>query len=229
MKSPQRRKNLITTFVLYSLLLALPFTAYGADKISVKTWTFEGVPAGQIPKAWKAEATGVQNPLATWEVVKDPTAPSGKKVLALTKVNHHSGGTFNLCWTDRVSFLNGTLEVAFKAVSGRIDQGGGILWRARDRDNYYVARFNPLEDNFRIYYVKNAVRRMMATARVKLAAGKWHTMKIVQHGNHYACFLDDRKYLDGEDAHFTKPGGVGLWTKSDAATSFDDFKVTPDK
>jgi len=195
----------------------------------VTIWNFEDVAVGKLPTGWKVEATGRGKPLATWQVVEDSTAPSGGKVLALVRVNHHSGGTFNLFWTSGVPFLNGSLKVAFKANTGKIDEGGGIMWRVQDRNNYYVARFNPLEDNFRIYYVKNGGRRMIGTARVSLPAGTWHTMKIVVKGNHYACFLDGKKYLDGKDSHFKMTGGVGLWTKADAATSFDDFTVVTGK
>jgi len=186
---------------------------------------FENVPIGALPDGWKVEATRQYGPLAKWEVIIDKTAPSGQKVLALTRVNHSSGATFNLCWTDKVSFRDGTIEVMFKPVRGRIDQGGGIIWRVRDRNNYYVARFNPLEDNFRVYCVANGHRMMMNSARVSLAAGKWHSMKIVQKGDRYQCYLNGKKYLEGSDDRFQKAGGVGLWTKADAVTSFDDFKV----
>ncbi len=186
---------------------------------------FENIPIGSLPEGWKVEATRKYGPLATWQVVKDNTAPSGEKVLALTKINHGSGSTFNLCWTNDVSFQDGTIEVMLKPVSGRIDQGGGIMWRVKDRNNYYVARFNPLEDNFRVYYVANGHRMMMNSARVSLPAGKWHSMKIVQKGDRYQCYLNGKKYLEGTDDHFQKAGGVGLWTKADAVTSFDNFKV----
>ena len=196
-----------------------------AVKAGVYFLDFEDVPVGELPSGWKVEATGRQSPLATWQVQEDRSAPSGTKVLALVKTNHHSGGTFNLCWTDKVSFQDGEIEVAFKAVKGRIDQGGGIMWRVQDRNNYYVARFNPLEDNFRIYYVRDGIRRMIQSARVSLQPGKWHNMKIEQKGSEYACFLNGRKLLEGSDSHFKKAGGVGLWTKADAVTSFDNFKV----
>ena len=208
----------------FCLFLMPALGTWGADE-TTRVWDFEKVPLGRLPRGWKVEATRPRGPLATWEVVEDKTAPSGQKVMALVKINHHSGGTFNLCWTDRISFLNGTITVAFKAREGRIDEGGGIMWRVRDKDNYYVARFNPLEDNFRLYYVKGGNRRMIATARATLPAGKWHTMTIVVKGDRYTCYLNGRKYLDARDTRFTTPGGVGLWTKADAATSFDDFKV----
>lgn len=187
--------------------------------------SFETVKIGQLPEGWKVEATHPKGPLATWKVIQDPSAPSGKKVLALTKINHVFGGTFNLCWTNKTQFLNGVIEVKFKANTGRGDQGGGVIWRTQNKDNYYVARYNPLENNFRIYYVKNGARRMLASARIKLPAHKWYEMKIVQSGVNISGYLNDRKLLNVKDKTFRNAGGVGLWTKADAATSFDDFEV----
>jgi hypothetical protein len=212
------------------LLVAFSVSILWAQKKQVATKhilkiTFEDVATGTVPADWKVEGTRQRGPLATWQVTEDKTAPSGKKVLTLTSPNHTSGGTFNLCWTKGFRFTNGMLSVHFKANSGREDQGGGILWRAQDKDNYYVARFNPLEDNFRLYTVKKGVRRMLKSARVHLPAHVWHTMKIVQKGDKITAFLNGKKYLELNDETFTGPGGVGLWTKADAATSFDDFIV----
>jgi hypothetical protein len=124
-----------------------------------------------------------------------------------------------------VSFGDGEIAVRFKAVTGREDQGGGVIWRAQDSENYYIARFNPLEDNFRIYYVVDGARKILADARIALPAEEWHTLRIVQRGDQFEGYLDGKKLLDGSDDKFTKPGGVGLWTKADAVTSFDDFTV----
>ncbi len=188
--------------------------------------TFEETAEGSLPNGWKVEATNPKGALATWMVATDDTAPSGKKVLALTKINHFWPGTFNLCWSDGIKFKDGEITVKFKAISGKEDQGGGIMWRVKDKDNYYVARFNPLEDNFRIYYVKNARRRMIKSAKIRLDKQKWHTMKIVQKGNHYECYLNGKKLLSGKDDTFKNAGGVGLWTKADAVTRFDDLTIT---
>ena len=187
--------------------------------------SFDDLAPGNIPQGWKVEATNQKGPLATWQVVKDTTAPSGQHVLALTKPNHTFGGTFNLLWTDQIRFLNGEIEVDFKANSGVEDQGGGVIWRAQDKDNYYISRYNPLENNFRIYYVKDGARRMLASALVKLPAHKWHELKIVQQGNKISGYLNDKKLLEVEDSTFARAGGVGLWTKADAVTSFDNFDV----
>ncbi len=197
------------------------------SETSGRTWNFEDVAPGQLPAGWRVAATNQRGPLATWQVIEDDSAPSGTRVLALTSPNHSFGGTFNLCWTDKVSFLDGEIEVHFKAVEGREDQGGGVIWRARDSENYYISRFNPLENNFRIYYVKNGARKILADARITLPAGEWHTLKIVQRGRDYEGYLDGKKLLAGSDDVFRDAGGVGLWTKADAVTSFDDFTVRP--
>ncbi len=191
----------------------------------VVSWDFEDVPVGELPTGWQVEATNRRGPLATWQVVEDETGPVGGRVLALTSVNHSSGGTFNICWTDSTSFLDGEIRVRFKAVKGREDQGGGVIWRVQDQDNYYIARFNPLEDNFRLYTVHEGARRKIADARIALPAGQWHTMRIVQQGDRFAGYLDGKKLLEGKNDLFQGAGGVGVWTKADAVTSFDGFSV----
>lgn len=100
-------------------------------------------------------------------------------------------------------------------------------WRAQDKDSCHIARFNPEEDNFRICYVHNSNREIMATIDIVLAPMGWHTLKIVQRGNRYEGCLNGKKLLEGTDDLFAKPGGVGLWTKADAVTSFDGFSVSP--
>ncbi len=188
-------------------------------------WNFDDLSIGSLPPNWKVEATNQRGPLATWQVIEDPTALSGNKVLALTRVNHSCGGTFNLCWTKAIPFLNGEIKVKLKPNSGLEDQGGGVIWRARDRNNYYISRYNPLENNFRIYFVKNGERRMIASSRIHLPEKRWLEIKIQVQGNLITGFLNGKKLLEVEDTTFQKPGGVGLWTKSDAATLFDDFEV----
>lgn len=194
-------------------------------KANDASWNFDDVSVGKLPAGWKVGATNRKGPLPTWQVITDTTAPSGDQVLAMTRPNHTFGGTFNVCWTDTVSFLDGKIEVRFKAVTGEEDQGGGVIWRVRDQENYYIARFNPLENNFRIYYVRDGARKTLASVRIALPAGKWHTLGIVQHGNQFEGYLNGKKLLDGTNDLFAKPGGVGLWTKADAVTSFDDFLV----
>jgi hypothetical protein len=190
------------------------------------SWNFDGDEPGTLPPGWKVEATRERGPLATWQVRRDTTAPSGNQVLALASINHKSGGTFNLCWTDRFSFLNGEISVMIRADEGEEDQGGGVIWRARDKSNYYIARYNPLEDNFRIYHVKDGDRRMLASARIHIPAHKWFELKITTEGEIIRGYLNGKKYLEVKDDTFKNAGGVGLWVKADGKTSFDDFSVT---
>ncbi|MCC6572414.1 MAG: DUF1080 domain-containing protein [Planctomycetes bacterium] len=182
--------------------------------------------SGKIPANWKVEATKSLGDLATWQAVSDSTAPGGM-ALAMTAANHDSGSTFNLCWTDSIQFKDGTLEVQVKANSGETDQGGGLIWRARDANNYYIARFNPLEDNFRLYSIKDGTRKQLATAKATVEKGAWFKLTIIQSGAHCECYLDGVKMLEADDTTFADAGGVGLWTKADAATSFAGLVITP--
>ena len=197
------------------------------SNVCVTEIDFENTDVGQIPAGWKIENTNPKGELPTWKVIEDQFAASGKKVLALTDTKKSSGNSYNLCWTGNTSFTDGEVEVELKAVKGKEDQGGGVIWRALDKNNYYIARFNPLEDNFRIYYVKDGKRKQIKSADAKFPPGKWVKLKVVQRGNTFECYLNNKKLIEGTDDTFTKPGGVGLWTKADAATSFDNFTVIP--
>ncbi|MHC4213021.1 MAG: hypothetical protein ACYSWP_06550, partial [Planctomycetota bacterium] len=108
---------------------------------------------GRIPSGWiKAETNGRGNP-ATWKVISDLRAPGNGPVIAITKTRNH-GQTYNLLIANRGLYKDLQIKLWVKANSGVIDQGGGPIWRCRDKDNYYIARWNPLEDNFRVYFVK---------------------------------------------------------------------------
>ncbi|NOY37271.1 MAG: DUF1080 domain-containing protein [Chlorobi bacterium] len=210
---------------LLTLLLLSPVNAQKPGQETKLFLDFESVQSGKIPDGWKIEATNQKGNLATWKVIEDNSAPSGNKVLALTKTNHSFGGTFNLCWIRNFTFPDGEISVMFKANRGVEDQGGGVIWRAKDKNNYYISRYNPLENNFRIYYVKDGARRMLASARIALPAGQWHKLTITQYGNKITGSLNGKKLLEVEDKTFKTAGGVGLWVKADGITSFDNFEV----
>ncbi len=212
------------------LIIIATIITFVMTALDAKVWNFEDVQIGKLPKGWTVDETHRSKKLPTWEVLEDKTAPSKNHTLTLSHINSRTffGGNFNLCFTKDVDFLDGEISVMFRANSGKTDQGGGIMWRVKDRDNYYVARFNPLEDNFRFYSVKKGVRSELKSANIKLSQG-WHKMTIVQKEKHFEGYLDGEKLLESDDDTFTKSGGVGLWTKADAATSFDDFNVTKSK
>jgi hypothetical protein len=188
-------------------------------------WGFDEHAVGQLPPGWRIETTNLKGKPAEWSVQRDDSAPSGDRVLALTNPGDSRGSTFNLCWTDTVDFQDGRIEVKVRAGTGREDQGGGPVWRVQDQNNYYVARWNPLEDNFRLYYVRDGNRRQIASANVNAAPDAWHAIAIHHRGTHIEGYLDGEKLLEQDDSTFLNAGGIGVWTKADAATSFDDFII----
>lgn len=191
-----------------------------------RTWTFDQVPAGQLPSGFSVQKTG-RGAMPTWEVLADPTAPSPPNVVA-QRSKENSGEHFNLAVVEDSDYQDLELEVRFKAVEGTEDQGGGLIWRYQDPDNYYIARANPLEDNFRMYRVVQGSRRQLKGAYIKVASGIWHTMRIVAKGDQMECFYDGKKYLEVRDTTFSR-GKIGLWTKADAVSHFDDLRVRPIK
>jgi hypothetical protein len=132
---------------------------------------------------------------------------------------------YNLCVADAPSYADVDLAVSFKAIAGKLDQGGGIVWRYRDANNYYLARMNPLEDNFRAYKVVDGKRTQLASADVVVPAGEWHVIRVVQDGKRIRCHLDEKLHLDFEDETFPAAGRIGLWSKADAQTRFAGWKI----
>jgi hypothetical protein len=190
-----------------------------------RTITFAKDDAGKLPKGWTADKTG-KGEGSIWKVVADDTAPS-KKGYVLAQTAEGPGPLFNLCVADDTSLKDVEVTVAFKANKGNKDQGGGIVWRYQDNNNYYIARMNPLEDNYRLYKVVAGKRIQLATKEdLKVPAGTWHTLTVKMTGDQIECSLDGKKQLEGKDDTFQKAGKIGLWTKADAQTSFDDPKIS---
>ena len=174
---------------------------------------------GELPKGWVAAKTG-EGPGSVWKVLADK---DGKKVLAQTSdqgPNRH----FSLCVAENTSFTDIDLTVAFKAMAGKLDQGGGPVWRYQDANNYYIARMNPLEDNYRVYKVVTGKRTQLGSVDIKIPAKEWHTLRVVHKADHIRCYLDAKLYLDVKD-HTFKEGKIGLWTKADAQTYFANMRV----
>lgn len=189
-----------------------------------RTWNFDQAPIGQFPSGFSIQKTG-RGTLPTWEVLADPTAPTNPNVLAQGSKDN-SGEHFNLAVVEDSDYQDLELEVKFKAVEGKEDQGGGLIWRYQDQDNYYIARANPLENNFRIYRIVKGRRKQLQSARVKVTRGTWHILRIVAKGDRMECSYDGEKYLEIRDKTFSG-GKIGLWTKADAVTYFDDLRVRP--
>ncbi len=157
-----------------------------------------------------------------WKVMKDKSSPSKPNVLA--QLAKSTTSDFNVVLFNSTNHKDLEVSVKMKVASGDIDQGGGIVWRAKDINNYYIARYNPLEENYRVYKVENGKRTMLQSANIKHNDG-WHNLLIKMQEDHIQCFYDDKKYLDVKDPTFTASGKIGLWTKADARTYFDDLAV----
>ena len=185
-------------------------------------FNFDNAAVNTLPTGWSNQKTG-KGGLGAWSVLADSSAPSKPNVLAQTS-KKNPGYHFNVAVAEKTNFSDLEIELKFKAVDGQEDQGGGPVWRYQDADNYYICRANPLESNFRFYKVVNGNRKQLATARVEIPSKVWHSIKVKNVGNHIQCWLDGKLYLDIKDDTF-KSGKVGLWTKADAVTYFDDFEI----
>lgn len=116
-------------------------------------------------------------------------------------------------------------RVRLRAVAEEVDRGGGLLWRARDVRNDSIAWYNPLEDNFRVYEVQDGKRTQLASVRVP-GDEQWHTLRVTMAGDAITCYLDGRQHLAAKDATFSDAGMIGLWSKADAQSYFDDLTIT---
>jgi hypothetical protein len=208
------RKPAILGMLALAAVLATAALAEEAAKPTV--FNFDADKAGEALKGWEAA-------VGTWKVAADDTAPSKPNVLAQTAEG--PSRQFNVALASETSFKDLDLSVKLKAAGGKIDQGGGPVWRAKDAQNYYVCRWNPLEDNFRLYKVIDGKRTQLATADLKAEAG-WRTLRVVMKGDAIECHLDGKKLLEAKDDALKDAGKVGLWTKADAATNFDDLAVS---
>ena len=208
-------------------LMVLAATALWADESKQRTFRFSKDNVGKVPAGWKAEKTG-KGDGSIWKVVEDDTAPS-KAGYVLAQTAESPNSLFNICVAEDTSYTDVELSVSFKPIAGKNDQGGGFVWRYRDHDNYYIARANPAgqkSTSCAVYKVVDGKRTpFQSTSVAKIPVGEWHKLRITMMGDHIECYLDGKKLLDAKDATFPNAGKVGLWSKSDAQTHFDDFKV----
>jgi hypothetical protein len=171
---------------------------------------------GTLPAGWIAGVTG--RGAAHWAVEADPGAPSAPNVL-----RQSATGDFPWCVKKDVTLADGFVEAKFKPIAGRDDQAGGVVWRWKDGDNYYVARANALEDNVSLYYTQHGRRITIKYVPAPVAANAWHALRVEFDGTRIRVALDGKVYIELDDSHIAGPGAVGVWTKADSVTAFDDF------
>jgi hypothetical protein len=204
---------------------------YGALKASAQTIDFNKDKAGEPPKGFSTALTG-QGKAGVWVVTKDDASLKQGNVLAQTDADA-TGYRFPVCVHDGVTAKDADISVKFKPVSGKKDQAAGIVWRYRDKDNYYIVRANALENNVVLYKAQNGKREDLPVKGEGRTYGKnatvpknqWSELRVTAKGNLFTVWLNGQKLYEVEDGTFTEAGKVGLWTKADSVTYFDDLKV----
>ena len=171
---------------------------------------------GTMPVGWESGVTG--RGASRWTVAADSSAPSAPNVLRQTGT-----GTFPWCVKAAASLTDGFVEVKFRPELGEEDRAGGVVWRWMDGDNYYVARGNALENNVSLYYTTRGKRNTIKYVNAPVPANVWHTLRVEFSGKRIKVLLDGKAYIEQDDDHITGGGAVGLWTKADSVTAFDDF------
>jgi Domain of Unknown Function (DUF1080) len=186
-------------------------------------YNFDSDPVGQLPAKFHSAKTGA-GASEKWVVTTDPTAPSKPNIVAQVSTDQ-TDYRFPLLIADEGSFQDLDISVKVKVVSGSIDRAGGLVFRLKDANNYYIVRANALENNYRLYHVVNGRRSQFAGANLKVTSGEWHELRVELVGNKFACYYDGNKKIEATDDTFKDPGKIGLWTKADSVTYFDDLKV----
>lgn len=192
----------------------------GSSAALAESVNFDHDPVDAPPPGWVITATGSGQ--AKWTVQADESAPSKPNVLKQSGV-----AAFPLCIKNNTSIKDGFVEVKFKALAGKEDQAAGVIWRCADKDNYYIARANALENNLTIYHTIKGKRVAFKNVDVPVSALAWHTLRVDFAGNKFTVALDRRKLIETTDDSFSASGNVGLWTKADSLTVFDDFSYGP--
>lgn len=208
------------------------FALLGCSLASAETIHFDAG-AGGPPPGWRIAMT---HPGAEprWQIVSDPGAPRPPYVLAQVSQDR-TAGRFPLAVWSGALIRNGEVSVAFKPVSGAIDQAAGIVWRYQDPDNYYAVRANALENNIVLYKVEKGVRLSIAPkgtpsrsygVKHEIPKRQWSTLRVVFKDSRFTVYFNHEQVFETEDQTFTKAGKTGLWTKADSVTYFDNFTVS---
>jgi len=212
MPHPQRRRTIIAATAFF----------IGVSVMSNHAISFDGAQTGAAPDGWTSTLTGSGDP--KWTVESDETAPSKSKVL-----KQSGRATYPLLLKNDSSIKDGFVEIKFKAVAGSQDRAAGIVWRARDANHYYVTRANALEDNVVLYKTVNGVRSSLDIVGrkggygtdVKVPSDTWHSLRVDFSGSRLRVSFNGKQLFEVEDSTFADAGKVGLWTKADSVTLFD--------
>jgi 3-keto-disaccharide hydrolase len=196
-----------------------------------ETIRFDSGSPGSLPAGWTVVMPGAGT-APKWELRRDASAPSKPNVLAQVSADN-SGGPFPMAILNTANYRDGEVSVKFKTVSGKKEQAAGVVWRYRDPANYYLVRANALENNIVLYKVQNGQWTSLTPrgkpaktygVRHRIQARTWNILKVSFRKARFEVYFDHRKVFEVEDGTFSGPGKVGLWTKADSVTYFDDFQ-----
>ncbi len=217
----------------YRLVMVLLLAASAFAEAQVIA--FNNAPKGSLPEGWGAYMTH-SGGAPRWEVVQDATT-LGKPMVLAQLSGDATPSRFPLAIFRDASIEDGKLSVSFKTISGKIDQGAGLVWRLTDVDNYYVVRANALEDNVVLYKVEKGTRTALAPkgsvpgaygVTHKVSPREWNRLSVSFHGGSFTVSLNGEKLFEVEDGTFTGAGKTGLWTKADSVIYFRDFEIGND-
>lgn len=196
-----------------------------ADDAKPTRFAFDGDKPDAKPAGWSFGRTG-KGKEGKWIVKAVDDAPSGKQVLAQLDADK-TDNRFPVAVADAPSLADVAVSVKCKPVSGKVDQACGIVVRFQDANNYYLTRANALEGNVRFYFVKDGRRKEVASWKGKVTSNAWHDYKLEAKGDRFVVTFDGTQVLDVKDTTFTKAGKIGVWTKADSVTYFDDLAIEP--
>ena len=216
--------NIIETAVAAAILALIVLPVAGQAQNGAVEIDLSKMEPGRPPQDFDTSRTGHGAP-ATWVVVADATATSGRAI-AQTSTDR-TDYRFPLAVYQPISPKDVEVTVRFKPVAGKVDQAGGIAVRLTTPDDYYVVRANALEDNVRFYRVVKGNRQQIAGANTKVASGEWHTLSLKAQGDRFTVSFDGKQLYTTEDKTFGNPGKIALWTKADSVTHFDRIAITP--
>jgi hypothetical protein len=207
-----------------ALLAGCAGTPDREESFRAETISFDLSEVGKLPRHFTTALTGGGGPVS-WVVREDAQSPDGKPVL-LQESADDTSYRFPLCVYDKLVARDVAVEVQFKALSGKVDQAGGIILRYSP-DNYYIARANALEDNVILFKTVNGQRSKIVEIPVKVSGGAWHTLRFAAKGARLRVLFDGKRVIDRVDNTFGNPGKVGLWTKADSVSAFTGLKIEP--
>ena len=208
--------------LLLVVVMAIPVVGFSIES-ATRVWTFDEDPTESLPSEFQVGTLFDGRLAGEWKILETESANNGTHVLAqlMGKGGEHA---YKVVLVQGTMATDMDVRVSFLPISGKGDMGGGLIWRGMDDRNYYLTRANPLEQNIRVYRVVNGIRHLLQNFNQTIVLKQWHTLQVINRGCRIQVFYDEKQVFDLCDKTFPA-GGIGLWTKSDAVTYFDNLSL----